>query len=321
MSASLLPVIKSQFWGTTGSYLGIPLAGGFIYTCIPGGTINQLQASYTDATAGTQNANPVTLDSNGMANIWIVGYCKIYVYDANNVFQYSVDNVSSSPAPQSGQSTRNLAITATANSNSIPVSANEVIMENSSNASMVVANFSATILANTTGLNGVDSGSLAANSWYHVWAIGSSNGANGGLLSANAVFPTAMPANYSFACYLGALWSNATSNMSSLAQVENMACCLSQIILSAGANAAFTAFAFANVVPPTARKVYGTVVSASNVTLSLYAGPANVGLQTFPILTTGVTTFNFRTPLITAQTLYYLVSANSANAYCSGWEY
>ncbi len=100
-----------------------------------------------------------------------------------------------------------------------------------------------------------------------------------------------------------------------------MACCLSQIILSAGANAAFTAFAFANVVPPTARKVYGTVVSASNVTLSLYAGPANVGLQTFQILAAGVTTMNFRSPIITAQTLYYLVSANSANVYCSGWEF
>ena len=114
MSASLIPMIKSQYFGTAGTYLGLPLAGGFIYTCIPGGTINQLQASYTDSTAATMNANPVTLDSNGMANIWLVGFYKIFVYDANLVFQYSVDNVSSSTAPQSGQSWANLSITLTA---------------------------------------------------------------------------------------------------------------------------------------------------------------------------------------------------------------
>ena len=98
MIATLMPMPKIQFWGVTGSFLGLPLAGGFIYTCIAGGTIGQLQASYTDSGALTANPNPVVLDSNGMANIWLVGYYKIYVYDQNNVLQYSVDNVSSSGA-------------------------------------------------------------------------------------------------------------------------------------------------------------------------------------------------------------------------------
>ena len=321
MSASLIPMIKSQYFGTTGTYLGLPLAGGFIYTCIPGGTINQLQASYTDSTAATMNANPVTLDSNGMANIWLVGFYKIFVYDANLVFQYSVDNVSSSTAPQSGQSWANLSITLTANSNSIPVTANKVILENASNTSFLVSNFSATILANTTGLNGVDSGSLAANGWYHIWAVASSNGANGGLLSANAISPTAMPANYTFYAYLGALWSNATSNLSAMAQVNNRVCCSSQIILNAGANTGLTAFTFANMVPTTAKKIYGTVVSASNVNLSIYTTSANIGYQFFQILAAGVTTMNLESPIITPQTLYYLVNANSANISVSGWEY
>jgi hypothetical protein len=321
MPASLMPMIKAQYFGTTGSYLGLPLAGGFIYTCIPGGTINQLQASYTDSTGATLNANPVTLDSNGMANIWLVGFYKIFVYDANLVFQYSVDNVSSATVNQAGQSWANLSVTLTANSNSIPVTANKVILENASNSSFLVSNFAATILANTTGLNGVDSGSLAANSWYHIWAVCSSNGANGGLLSANNISPTVLPANYTYYSYLGALWSNATANLSSMSQVNNRVCCTSQIILSTGSNTGLTAFTFANIVPTTAKKVYGTVTSAANVNLSIYTTTANLGYQFFQILAAGVTTMNFESPIITAQTLYYLVSANSANAYCSGWEY
>ncbi len=94
-NAVIMTPPKLQFFGTTGNYLGKPLAGGLVYTCVAGGTIANLQASYTDATALTQNANPVVLDSNGMANIWLIPatYYKIFVYDANNVLQYSTDNI------------------------------------------------------------------------------------------------------------------------------------------------------------------------------------------------------------------------------------
>jgi hypothetical protein len=94
-NAVIMPIPKQQFWGVTGSYMGKPLAGGLVYTCVAGGTIANLQTSYTDATAATQNPNPVILDSQGMANIWLTPatYYKIFVYDANSVLQYSVDNI------------------------------------------------------------------------------------------------------------------------------------------------------------------------------------------------------------------------------------
>jgi hypothetical protein len=94
MEASLLPVPKCQFWGTTGAYLGKPLAGGQLYTYVAG-SYTTPQATYTDSTATEQNANPVVLDSNGMANIWISGYYNIALYDANGVLQYTEANVSS----------------------------------------------------------------------------------------------------------------------------------------------------------------------------------------------------------------------------------
>src|SRR5208283_961582 len=82
------PKFKSFLPGT-----GNPNVGGFVYTLIPGGSINQTKTSYTDATGVTVNANPVVLDANGEANIWGTGLYKIIVQNSAGVQIYSIDNV------------------------------------------------------------------------------------------------------------------------------------------------------------------------------------------------------------------------------------
>lgn len=64
-TAYLSPVAKNQFFDNN----GYALAGGLIYTYQNGTTINQ--ATYTDATGATPNANPIVLDSSGRADIWL----------------------------------------------------------------------------------------------------------------------------------------------------------------------------------------------------------------------------------------------------------
>lgn len=49
---------------------GVPLAGGKLFTYISGTTTKQ--ATYTDATGGTPNANPIVLDVNGQCDLWLV---------------------------------------------------------------------------------------------------------------------------------------------------------------------------------------------------------------------------------------------------------
>lgn len=61
----LLPELEGYFRGSD----GLPLAGGKIYAYIAGTTTNQ--ATYTDSTGGAPNTNPVILDANGRADIWI----------------------------------------------------------------------------------------------------------------------------------------------------------------------------------------------------------------------------------------------------------
>lgn len=74
---------------------GNPLAGGKLYTYQAGSSTPQ--AAYTDKSEGTELTNPVILNSNGEAAIWL-GEGKSYklvLMDANDVTIWTQDNVAS----------------------------------------------------------------------------------------------------------------------------------------------------------------------------------------------------------------------------------
>lgn len=67
--------------------------GGKLYTYQAG--TSTPQATYTDSTGSTPNANPVVLDANGEASVWAdptLSY-KFILQDSNGVQQWTVDNV------------------------------------------------------------------------------------------------------------------------------------------------------------------------------------------------------------------------------------
>ncbi len=80
---------------------GIPAAGYKLYTAQPGTVAGPSQSypksTYTDSTGGTANTNPVILDANGRANVWLLGSYSMALYDStgSNLI-YSEDFVSSS---------------------------------------------------------------------------------------------------------------------------------------------------------------------------------------------------------------------------------
>lgn len=86
----LAPQFRQQYF-TTG---GAVLAGGKIFSYIAG-TVTP-QATYTDQSGGTPNANPVVLDSGGQAPIWLdpsLAY-KFVIQDSSGATIETVDNVS-----------------------------------------------------------------------------------------------------------------------------------------------------------------------------------------------------------------------------------
>ena len=60
----LLPPLKAQFFDDNGN----PLSGGLLYSYIAGSTTPV--DTYTDATGGSTNTNPIVLDARGEADVW-----------------------------------------------------------------------------------------------------------------------------------------------------------------------------------------------------------------------------------------------------------
>jgi hypothetical protein len=72
----------------------IPLSGGELWTLQPGTTPYAYpKTTYTDSTSQTANANPVKLDSNGQADLWLVGPTKLVLLDSAGNLVWSKDNV------------------------------------------------------------------------------------------------------------------------------------------------------------------------------------------------------------------------------------
>ncbi len=87
--ASLTPTPKQQFFDSSGN----TLVAGKVYTYAAGTTTPI--ATYTSQAATSANTNPIILDAQGRCEIWLqptLAY-KYVVTDANDVVQYTVDNI------------------------------------------------------------------------------------------------------------------------------------------------------------------------------------------------------------------------------------
>ena len=110
----------------------------------------------------------------------------------------------------------------------------------------------------TTGLNGVDTGTIAATTWYYVYIVGDSRGVNGtgGVMSLSSVSP-AMPAGFNTFRRLGAIYSNASSQFDIFTVVGNSTTRqiyydATKSLLSGGSSTSFTAIDCSTIAPPIA---------------------------------------------------------------------
>lgn len=72
---------------------GVPAAGYKVYSYVAG--TNTPFATFTTAAVNVQNPNPVILDANGEAPIWLgVGNYKIVLKTNADVTVWTIDNVS-----------------------------------------------------------------------------------------------------------------------------------------------------------------------------------------------------------------------------------
>ena len=91
--ATLAPVPKWRAFDASGD----PLSGGKLYAYAAG--TSTAKDTYTSSTGGTANANPVILDANGEANVWLNGNYKLVLKNSADVTQWTVDNIVGQDTP------------------------------------------------------------------------------------------------------------------------------------------------------------------------------------------------------------------------------
>lgn len=117
-----------------------------------------------------------------------------------------------------GSSFRSLAASATGSSSSVSVSADEVVVRNASGDPALLTGVSLSIDSAASGVNGLDTGAVASNTWYAIWVIW--NGTTvAGLLSLSGTAPT-MPSGYTHKTRVGWIRTDGTANKYPLAFVQ-----------------------------------------------------------------------------------------------------
>lgn len=105
---------------------------------------------------------------------------------------------------------KNLQASATGTGANVSVSCDEIVLETASNTYLTARSVSLTISGASSGANGLDTGTLAASTWYSVWII-SDGSTTAGLLSLSATSPT-MPNGYTYKARTGWIRTDATVN-------------------------------------------------------------------------------------------------------------
>lgn len=169
-------------------------------------------------------------------------------------------------------------------STKINVAVDQLTLVNpSGNVPIYFPTLSASINCTIVGANGLDTGALAASTWYNIFMI-SNGAATAGIASLSATAPT-MPTGYVYLVRLGAVRTDGSANFLRTKQQGSHTVytpvtasnTTGPIQMTSGSNAAWTAIATGTYVPPTATQIKGVLssISMGNNTTSSVAPNSN----------------------------------------------
>lgn len=160
-------------------------------SAIPGGVSKVYVKGGTTLSIGTPADGTVTLAKLDSAIYGTSGANKLLQLDSSGKLPAVDGSQLTGLATEGGVlgAFRNLAASATGASASVTVTADELVVENSSHAYMTLRSVSLTINTAVSGKNGLSTGTLAANTWYAVFA-GYDGSANCGWIDPSAASPT-----------------------------------------------------------------------------------------------------------------------------------
>lgn len=115
---------------------------------------------------------------------------------------------------------KNLQLSAGGVAASVSVSFDELVLGDGNGNYVTERNVAGTITTTNTGAGGLDTGSLAASTWYSVWRIGKTDGTRAFLFSLSATAPT-MPIGYTLKARIGWFRTDGTGNKYPLSFIQH----------------------------------------------------------------------------------------------------
>lgn len=210
----------------------------------------------------------------------------------------------------------------------LTITADAIVLANSSGDEKTVSSVSESLDITTSGIGGLDTGSEANSTWYHIWVIAKEDGTTDALLSASSSSPT-LPSGYTFKGYVGAVYNDSSGDLVGMRQVGNLVATENGTPLSAGSATTLTSVSLAAMVPATARALKcslslqdtGGTVRSGNV--SSHSTLLHSTLVTNPGGATTAVGVPATIPLTTAQTVWYNVGGATGRLTITsyGWEF
>lgn len=233
--------------------------------------------------------------------------------------------------PSIGGMFRNLKLSTTGLGVNTSVSADAIVVEDTIGNPKKLFNVSLTIATTSSGANGLDTGSVAASTWYSVWVIWNGSTASG-LLSLSATSPT-MPAGYTHKARVGWIRTGSAHSTWPLPMVQygNSARWVvtasseitSFLILASGS--ATTAVSVANFVPTTAKAI---VIGISANSLGSSGAQVRVGSVSGnyeiysgnTVAAGGAGASGCFELILVSSNVYYASNNGSGQIFAFGWE-
>ena len=148
------------------------------------------------------------------------------------------------------------------------VDADYLTLFDSSNLAYIASSVDLTATITTSGVNGLDTGSEASSTWYHIWVI--YNGTTvASLLSASSTAPT-MPSGYTYKKYVGAVYNGSDNNFDDFMQNGNSVDV--PVVQVASGITTTTTIDLSAFVPPTARRIWAKGRQAGSSTTGNVGG-------------------------------------------------
>jgi len=228
---------------------------------------------------------------------------------------------------------KGLVITTPADNQTVTITADKVVVVDSLDIGVVRSSVSLTVDLDASGANGLDNGSISANTGYFVYVI--DNGATtAGLVSTSATAPV-MPSGYTYKALVGWCTTDNTStpfNIEEFTQIDDMYSweTAKKVVDNGGSTTTASidlsptgAMGYSVVAPTITKRVFGnSLLNAAIiwcVSPFLFANSTCSGWDISGPYAVNGNSGPWRSPVVTSQTVYHQVSGTNVDVWISGF--